>query len=77
MISGKMISATSPSTVAGGVYGTMGVPDQNNHPGSRYGHSTVVDPISGVLILFGGYGYDSSQNQGHHFSNAYWCFLVS
>ena len=41
-----------------GVYGTQGVSDPGNIPGSRYNGVSWLDP-SGALLLFGGVGYDS------------------
>src|SRR6185295_6042809 len=54
-----------PGTVSQyGVYGTLGVADINNYPGSRaYGFPTWVD-TSGNFWLYGGTGY-SSNTQGY------------
>ncbi len=41
-----------------GHYGSIGVPDTANKPGSRYVSSSWIDE-TGILWLFGGYGYDS------------------
>ena len=40
-----------------GIYGTKGIADPNNVPGSRYESVSWTDS-SGDLWLFGGYGYD-------------------
>jgi N-acetylneuraminic acid mutarotase len=45
-----------------GVYGTMGVADSSNMPGSRYDAASWVDS-SGNFWLFGGYGIDSQDTQ--------------
>ncbi len=42
-----------------GIYGTTGVPEETNIPGSRYGSITWTDS-SGNLWLFGGYGLDGA-----------------
>ncbi len=44
-----------------GVYGTLGTPAAGNSPGSRYNASSWTDS-SGHLWLFGGEGYDSTDN---------------
>jgi N-acetylneuraminic acid mutarotase len=41
------------------IYGTMGVPSVNNHPGCRSGGATWTD-LAGNLWLFGGWGYPSN-----------------
>jgi N-acetylneuraminic acid mutarotase len=46
-----------------GVYGALGTPGQGNVPGARTTAVSWVDS-KGNLWLFGGYGYDSSGNQG-------------
>ncbi len=46
-----------------GTYGTRGVAAAANTPGGRTGSSSWTDP-SGMLWLFGGFGYDSSGGQG-------------
>jgi len=53
-----------------GVYGTQGIPSLTNHPGSREGSSSWVDSHNN-LILFGGFGYSSS-NSG--FLNDLWMY---
>ncbi len=47
-----------------GIYGTMGVADPANIPGSRYRSISWTDS-SGNLWLFGGYGYDSEWSLGY------------
>jgi N-acetylneuraminic acid mutarotase len=42
-----------------GVYGTLGVPSDSNHPGSR-GHAACWFDTSGRFWLFGGEGFDAS-----------------
>ena len=44
-----------------GAYGSLGVPDAGNNPGSRSGASGWVDR-RGRLWLYGGYGFDATQN---------------
>src|SRR5208282_3311980 len=46
-----------------GVYGTLGTPAAGNVPGSRYLASSWTDN-SGHLWLFGGEGYDSTDEEG-------------
>src|SRR5579885_3432517 len=46
-----------------GRYGTKGVPDIGNIPGARVNASTWTD-ASGILWLFGGFGYDSAGTLG-------------
>jgi Galactose oxidase, central domain len=48
---------------ATGVYGTLGVPDPANIPGSRKGAVTWADS-NGNSWLFGGIGFDSTGNAG-------------
>ncbi len=48
---------------ASGVYGTLGVPAAGNIPGGRYGAAFWTDG-TGNFWLFGGYGTDSSGNEG-------------
>jgi N-acetylneuraminic acid mutarotase len=47
-----------------GNYGTQGVAEPTNVPGSRDAALSWID-ASGKLWLFGGYGYDSVGNTGH------------
>ncbi|MCX6992551.1 MAG: hypothetical protein NT011_05325 [Kiritimatiellaeota bacterium] len=42
-----------------GIYGTQGVPDPVNTPGTRYGSMSWTDG-SGALWLFGGYGFSTT-----------------
>jgi N-acetylneuraminic acid mutarotase len=53
----------SNSGNAGGTYGTQGVASTSNAPGARIAAVSWTD-TSGNLWLFGGYGYDSSNNLG-------------
>ena len=46
-----------------GTYGTQGTADPSNVPGARAGAVSWLDS-SGILWLFGGYGYDSAGNKG-------------
>jgi hypothetical protein len=43
-----------------GVYGTQGVVSVNNLPGGRWGASGRMDPATGTIWLFGGFGCDST-----------------
>jgi hypothetical protein len=43
-----------------GVYGTQGVASANNLPGGRWGASGRMDPATGTIWLFGGFGCDST-----------------
>lgn len=54
-----------------GSYGTQGRPSGGNVPGARYGAASWIDS-SGELCLFGGGGYDASQNTG--FLDDVWCY---
>jgi N-acetylneuraminic acid mutarotase len=47
-----------------GVYGILGTPSVGNAPGSRYQAAGWTDN-SGNLWLFGGFGYDSTGNDGY------------
>jgi len=47
-----------------GVYGTQGVADANNVPGTRYGSALWID-TKGNLWIYGGYGYDSKGSSGY------------
>lgn len=53
----------SNSGNAGGTYGTQGVASTSNAPGARIAAVSWTD-TAGNLWLFGGYGYDSSNNLG-------------
>jgi N-acetylneuraminic acid mutarotase len=57
-----------------GVYGTLGVANSSNTPGSRYG-SVACKDNSGNLWMFGGYGYDGVTNLGY--LNDLWKFNTS
>jgi len=46
-----------------GVYGSKGLPNQNNEPGARYRSGSWVD-LDGNLWMFGGTGYDKNGFQG-------------
>ena len=50
----------SASGNAPGTYGTLGVSATGNSPGAREGASSWYDSASGLLWLFGGYGYDKT-----------------
>ena len=58
-----------------GVYGTSGTPATGNIPGSRVGATTWADS-KGNIWLFGGWGYDISQ-QLQYFFNDLWEFNPS
>jgi N-acetylneuraminic acid mutarotase len=64
----------SPGWGIGGVYGTMGVVDAQNYPGSRNGASSWTDH-NGNLWLFAGYGFDAYNNSG--LLNDVWEFMPS
>lgn len=53
------------------LYGTLGIPDVNNTPGSRTASTAWTDP-NGELWLFGGYGYDINGAAGY--LNDFWKF---
>jgi Kelch motif/Galactose oxidase, central domain len=55
-----------------GVYGTMGTPSSTNIPRGRTGATTWTDQ-NGNLWLFGGWGYDIS-NQVEYYFNDLWRF---
>ena len=46
-----------------GIYGTLGVPNITNIPGSRYGSVSWIDSHD-ILWLFGGKGYAQSGGKG-------------
>ncbi len=54
----------SDSAGQAGVYGTKGTASSSNMPGARGYHLTWLDG-SGMLWLFGGHGFDSSDTSGH------------
>jgi len=56
-------SNTASTSGEPGVYGTLGAPAAGNVPGSRYLASSWTDN-SGHLWLFGGEGYDSTDEEG-------------
>jgi hypothetical protein len=43
-----------------GSYGIKGIPSTTNYPGTRRGHSMVIDPTSSCIFLFGGEGFDQA-----------------
>ena len=47
-----------------GAYGTIGVSSANNYPGSRTGHSVVLNPSMNCFFVFGGYGRATSATVG-------------
>jgi N-acetylneuraminic acid mutarotase len=57
------VSCTSGPCGLSGVYGTLGKPAAGNVPGSRAGAAAWTDN-SGSLWLFGGWGFDTSGNDG-------------
>ena len=57
-----------------GVYGTLGQGASGNLPGARYSAASWTES-KGNLWLFGGYGYDSTGNQGN--LNDLWKFSSS
>lgn len=63
--------AGSTSRNGTGVYGTQGIPDQDNVPGARRGALSWTDE-NDILWLFGGHGYDNSGTQGN--LNDLWSF---
>jgi hypothetical protein len=40
-----------------GVYGVKGTPGASNFPGARWGATAKIDPTTGTVWLFGGYGF--------------------
>jgi N-acetylneuraminic acid mutarotase len=63
----------SKSVSRKGIYGTKGIADANNVPGSRYGSAMWMD-TKGNLWIYGGYGYDS-KGKGFYLSDS-WVFNV-
>jgi len=59
---------------ASGVYGTQGTASSSNLPGARQAASTWIDS-SGLVWLFGGYGYDSTGAVGY--LNDLWQYSLS
>jgi hypothetical protein len=55
-------------TYQAGQYGTKGKASADNYPGARYGSNAVVDSNNN-LYIFGGYGYDSTDNLGMYFNS--------
>lgn len=47
-----------------GIYGLFQQRHEMNVAGARYYHTMEVQKISGLLMLFGGQGYDSNGNEG-------------
>lgn len=45
-----------------GSYGTQGVGAPENFPCSRTGHSMVMHPSGKYILVFAGYGYDSTND---------------
>lgn len=67
----------SSSAIKFGVYGTKGVADINNTPGSRYGTSIWIDSLNN-LWLFGGIGFASSTaDLGYGNLNDLWKYDIS
>ena len=50
----------SNTTKQMGIYGTQGVADKKNGPGARDGHSMVMHPSGELMFVFGGWGYDTT-----------------
>lgn len=42
-----------------GIYGTQGLADVNNRPGSRQSHSMVMHQSGQLIFVFGGLGHDT------------------
>lgn len=59
---------------AGGTYGTLGTANSSNVPGGRSSGTGVAD-TSGNLWLFGGNGFDGSQNYGA--LNDFWKYNIA
>jgi len=55
------------------IYGTLGVPAADNHPGWRLGSASWADS-QGRLWVFGGYGYTTNGAQQTIFLNDLWVF---
>jgi hypothetical protein len=72
-LSGSDQISNPNDTILAGVYGTRGVPDENNVPGARSGMVSWIDG-PGNLWLFGGLSFDSIADYG--FMNDLWCFGV-
>ncbi len=56
-------SVIGPNDEVTGVYGTIGIPDAGNAPGSRFSASAWAD-TTGQFWLFGGAGYDANGQYG-------------
>ncbi|MCX6185439.1 MAG: beta-propeller fold lactonase family protein, partial [Bacteroidetes bacterium] len=61
----------SNTSNASGVYGTLGNPSVSNIPGARFQSVSWVDG-SGKIWIFGGYGYDATNN--YAYLNDLWCY---
>lgn len=56
------VSGDNSGKKVNGVYGTMGIPDPKNHPGSRQQFSHTQ--ANGILYIFGGFGVDEKGKTG-------------
>lgn len=52
----------SPGTNSFGIYGFLGVQSASNTPGSRNGHGMAMNPKTGSIFVFGGYGYGATSS---------------
>ena len=68
------ISGNETSGIIYGKYGTKGVPDAANYPGSRWISSRWTE-LDGDLWLFGGYGY--AESGGIDYLNDLWRYEIS
>lgn len=63
------------------IRGEKGVSAAENYPGSRCGHSIFVHPTSGLMYLFGGYGYTNTSDGefndvwSYNFASNQWTWL--
>ncbi len=63
------------TTNQNGIFGTKGIPDMVNYPGSRYSPPGSWTDTDGNLWLFGGSGYPESGNSGR--LNDLWRFNIT
>jgi hypothetical protein len=59
------------------VFGTLGVPSDSTMPGGRSHPGSYYDSTSKRLYLFGGQGYDETNNAGHNRLNDMWSYDMS
>ena len=64
----------SNTVLVAGVYGTKGVPSNNNYPGGRYSHSMTINPNLGCIFVFGGNGYAQTTTFGMTILHAVWLY---